>query len=329
MTSRPFDDVAARDLDDAPESDTLPTVLVVDDSPVDQHLMGRFITKHLGWPVLTADNGAQALAVLERHGPAVVLTDLVMPEMDGLELVRQVRRKYPHVPVVLITAYGSEELALQALQQGAASYVSKKSADRDLAGTLERVLSVATAHRRQRQLLRCLSSLRNEFVLGNDPELLPPLVTHFQEQLVPLDLGDSTERMRIGVALEEALLNGLFHGNLEVSSELREGSTDAYYRLAGERRRLAPYAERRLHVRAELSRTMAVFTVRDEGVGFDPSVLPDPTDPRNLGRSSGRGLFLIRSFMDEVRHNAAGNEITLVKRRRAGAPAEAAEPCAS
>ena len=64
----------------------------------------------------------------------------------------------------------------------------------------------------------------------------------------------------------------------------------------------------------------AVLTVRDEGAGFDPGTLPDPTDPANLGRSCGRGLFLIRSFMDEVRHNAAGNEITLVKRRTAESP---------
>jgi CheY-like chemotaxis protein len=325
MTSWPYDDVAARDPEPA-EPDRPPTVLVVDDSPVDQQLMGGFIRKHLGWPVLTAANGVAALDVLGRKHPAVVLTDMVMPEMDGLELVRQVRRLHPHTPVVLITAYGSEDLAMQALRQGAASYVSKKSADRDLAGTLERVLSVATAHRRQQQLLRYLTGLRNDFVLGNDPELLPPLVAHVQELLAPLDLGDGTERMRVGVALEEALLNGLYHGNLEVSSDLREDGSDAYHRLAGERRRQPPWAARRLHVRVELTRTEAVFTVRDEGVGFDPSGLPDPTDPANIGRACGRGLFLIRNFMDEVRHNAAGNEITLVKRHR---PAEAPPPCAS
>ena len=56
--------------------------------------------------------------------------------------------------------------------------------------------------------------------------------------------------------------------------------------------------------------------VRDEGPGFDVSSLPDPTDPANLGKSSGRGLLLIRTFMDDVRFNAAGNEITLSKRRR-------------
>ena len=55
--------------------------------------------------------------------------------------------------------------------------------------------------------------------------------------------------------------------------------------------------------------------VRDEGPGFDPATLPDPTDPSNLERVGGRGLLLIRTFMDEVRHNESGNEITFVKRR--------------
>ena len=56
------------------------------------------------------------------------------------------------------------------------------------------------------------------------------------------------------------------------------------------------------------------YAIRDEGPGFDPSTLPDPTDPANLERVSGRGLLLIHAFMDEVRHNPTGNEITMVKR---------------
>jgi anti-sigma regulatory factor (Ser/Thr protein kinase) len=65
---------------------------------------------------------------------------------------------------------------------------------------------------------------------------------------------------------------------------------------------------------ARLSRAEVSVTIRDEGPGFDPGSLPDPTDPANLGRIGGRGLLLIRTFMDSVTHNQAGNEITLVKR---------------
>jgi anti-sigma regulatory factor (Ser/Thr protein kinase) len=56
--------------------------------------------------------------------------------------------------------------------------------------------------------------------------------------------------------------------------------------------------------------------VRDEGRGFDPATLPDPLDPAQLETTTGRGLLLIRTFMDEVSFNATGNEITIVKRRK-------------
>jgi anti-sigma regulatory factor (Ser/Thr protein kinase) len=113
-----------------------------------------------------------------------------------------------------------------------------------------------------------------------------------------------------------ALLNGLYHGNLELSSELRQDDGDGYQRAAEERRNKTPYAERRLHVHVKMDATAAVFVIRDEGPGFDVSTIPDPTDPENFTKPSGRGLLLIRTFMDEVKHNATGHEITLVRRRR-------------
>jgi anti-sigma regulatory factor (Ser/Thr protein kinase) len=117
------------------------------------------------------------------------------------------------------------------------------------------------------------------------------------------------------VALEEALLNAIFHGNLEASSELRQQDEDHYYRLAEERCRQPPYRDRKVYFTFRLTRTEGVFSIRDDGPGFDWSALPDPTDPDNLGRVGGRGLLLIRTFMDEVHFNDKGNQITLVQRR--------------
>jgi anti-sigma regulatory factor (Ser/Thr protein kinase) len=57
------------------------------------------------------------------------------------------------------------------------------------------------------------------------------------------------------------------------------------------------------------------FVVQDEGPGFDPSTLPDPTLPSNVGQTNGRGLFLIRTFMDEVTFNETGNVVTMIKHR--------------
>jgi len=300
----------------ATASDSAITVLVVDDAAIDRRMAGAIIEQNLGWRVAYAEDGAAALSAMERETPRLVLTDLRMPGMDGLELVGAIRRQYPFVPVVLMTAFGNEEIAIQALREGAASYVPKKNQGRDLVPTLEQVVAAAKLERHQQQLLERLSHTESSFILDNDRLVIPALVRHVQEYLLRLELCDPTERIRVGVALEEALLNAIFHGNLETGSELRQQDEDHYYRLADERRRQPPYRERMVHFTFRLTRTEGVFSIQDEGLGFDWSTLRDPRDPDNLGRVGGRGLLLIRTFMDEVHFNEKGNRITLVKRRR-------------
>src|SRR5215467_12614868 len=124
-------------------------ILVVDDSLMDRTLASKLLEKHTGWTVAHAEHGRAALVVLERETFDLVLTDLQMPEMNGLELVSAIRAQHTYVPVILMTAHGSEEIAMQALQRGAASYVPKQNLALDLVETAESVLTVATAERNQ------------------------------------------------------------------------------------------------------------------------------------------------------------------------------------
>jgi len=291
------------------------TVLVVDDNPVDRHLAGALLAKRPDMKVLYAENGREALALLQEGGPELVLTDLHMPEMDGLELVVEVRKNFPLVPVILMTAFGSEEIAIQALQKGAASYVPKRNLAQDLAETAENVLALAQANRSQSRLLECLTQTEEQFLLDNDATLIPPLIGYLQENITRMGLCDEIGRIRVSIALQEALLNAMQHGNLEVPSELKEKDDRAFQATIAHRRREKPYLTRRIYVTARESPEEATYIIRDEGPGFDPSKLPDPTDPSNLDRMSGRGLLLIRTFMDKVHHNEKGNQITMVKRR--------------
>lgn len=101
-------------------------------------------------------------------------------------------------------------------------------------------------------------------------------------------------RLNFRVGLAEALANAMLYGNGK-----------------------DPTKHVRLEVTVEYGRIEARVT--DEGVGFDPSVVPDPTEPANISRTHGRGLFLMRALLDEVHFNERGNSVTLVLRAHSAA----------
>ena len=79
-----------------------------------------------------------------------------------------------------------------------------------------------------------------------------------------------------------------------------------------------PFCDRKVHVYTSLNAERVKFVIRDEGPGFNHRKVLNPTEAENLDRVGGRGLLLIRSFMDEVSFNARGNEVTLLKYTTAG-----------
>ncbi len=298
----------------------MPTVLVVDDSAVDRRLVGGFLQKKAVCTVEYAANGVEALARMKDTPPDLIVTDLTMPEMDGLELVTAVRAHYPDVPVILITAHGSETLAIEALEQGAASYVPKSQLADRLTSTMEEVLSLARSSRSHEQLLSCLTRTEFAFSLENDAALIDPLLKLVQQMVGGMGLCDFTGRLQIGVALKEALLNALFHGNLEISLEEMQEVQNTLIEekdvsLVERRRSQPPYRDRRIFVHVGLTTKEARFVVRDEGPGFDVAAVPQPSDPSAMEAQRGRGLSLMRTFMDELSYNDVGNEVTMVKRR--------------
>jgi len=298
----------------------MPTILVVDDSSVDRRLVGGLLEKRLVCTVKYAANGAEALALMKDPTPDLVVTDLTMPVMNGLELVKALRVDHADLPVVLMTAYGSETLAIEALECGATSYVPKSQLTRRLTKSVDEVLAMVRTARSSKQLLGCLGRAEFSFVLENEAALVDPLVDLVQNVLSGVNLCDFTERLQVGLALKEAVLNALFHGNLEIETNPPEESPERLLKETDvswmeERRSQPPYRDRKIHVEVTISPQEARFVVRDDGTGFDPAAVPEPGDPGALEAERGRGLSLMRTFMDEIDYNEIGNEVAMVKRR--------------
>ena len=268
--------------------------------------------------LLVVENKEQLIEELATHRSAIVLTDLPgETNVRDLEQIAASTIPCSAAPIIVLTSQQNEKLAVKALRDVAASYVPIRLIDSELVLTINNVNNVAQAHTNQMRVMECVSLWQTEFELASDTSLIGPLVRYLQESTQRMGLlSEPGEETRLGMALEEALLNSIHHGNLEVSSALREEDDTQFYAMIKQRQGEEPYASRRVRIRVEFSREKVEFVIRDEGPGFDLSKVPDPTAPENVERVCGRGMLLMRTFMDDVIYNDTGNQVTMIKHRQ-------------
>jgi CheY-like chemotaxis protein len=99
-------------------------LLIVDDNEGVRHLVSRWLER-AGFAVEEARDGAEAVVMVRRNPPDVILADIRMPKMDGIELARVVKSEYPHVKIILMTAYSSPQTIAQARREGVDDYLEK------------------------------------------------------------------------------------------------------------------------------------------------------------------------------------------------------------
>jgi two-component system, NtrC family, response regulator AtoC len=99
-------------------------ILIVDDEPSIRKVLGAHLRRD-GYDVTAAASGVEAIEILQEEGADLVITDLRMPNMDGLELLRWVKQSYPGLPVIMLTAHGTVDSAVEALKRGAQDYLTK------------------------------------------------------------------------------------------------------------------------------------------------------------------------------------------------------------
>jgi len=288
------------------------SILIVDDTETERTRFSGLLSADGEHAVHHVATGQLALDSIEQLSVDLVVTDLRMPEMSGIELIEELQDRHPHVPVVLMTSFGSEEETVQAIQQGASGYLNKATAAKDLTSLVTRLLAARSTDLAHAEVLRRREVDEYRFRLPSRRSVMSATAGFLRSRIQAAELCPEKELLRLGIAIEEALLNGCLHGNLELDSSLREEENNKFEALADHRSNLAPWNTRQVHVDASITQDHARIVVRDEGKGFDPETLPDPTDPENLLKPHGRGVMMMKMFLDEVIWNATGNEVTLV-----------------
>lgn len=295
-------------------------VLLAEDSKT-QAFEIKMLLEDASHEVELAENGRVALESLEKIAFDVVVTDLEMPEVNGLELVETMQMDFEHIPAILITNRGSESLAAEALRKGAASYVPKTHLKTLLVDAVTDVLGVVRTDASYAKLIATLKKNVFVFDLPNDGQLINPLVGLMIQVVSGMETLGGVELVRLGVAIEHAVLNAMYRGNLELSRDQTPSDQaivydDATSEEIQEKLATAPYRDRVVRVEVTVTESDVIVVVRDQGNGFDTSIVPSPEDPDVLESEGGRGLVMMSSLVDELQFNELGNEVTLIKRSR-------------
>jgi DNA-binding response OmpR family regulator len=291
-------------------------ILVVDDEEVIRYTLQKKLSR-LGFNITTAEKAEDVLYLLksgEKYD--LVISDVKLRKMDGIELLRRINGLDEPVPVLIISAYGNVEDVIKSLRYGASDFIRKPFDINDVASSVRTILKRKQEKRITEGFARFLDSANCSYTLPIDTGIINSMAYLLTRDLVATGICNTTTAENIALALQEALNNAMIHGCLEVSSDIREDAGLKEYNEIIETRKTDPrYSSRRVRVSYELTREYVEYTIEDEGNGFDYRSLPDPRDPDNFFKNSGRGMLIIKIHMDEINWNEKGSRIRLRKNR--------------
>jgi two-component system NtrC family response regulator len=142
------------------------TILIVDDEKNYRVVLSAFLSGE-GYEMLTAESAQEALEAVDSVDLDLVLTDMKMPVMDGIQLLKQIKEKNPHLPVVMMTAYGTVEKAVEAMQLGAFNFIQKPFQNETLKQMVHNAISTYRVFKENRRLLQDLEGLyRFDNIIG-------------------------------------------------------------------------------------------------------------------------------------------------------------------
>jgi DNA-binding response OmpR family regulator len=291
-----------------------PRVLIADDQEALRELLSRLLTRE-GYEPIEAADGVQAVELFRTQAPLVVVSDIMMPRMDGLALLTELKRIDRSAVVILMTGQGNEEILLRALRGGATNFFRKPFNVRELMDEIRRVVDFRTEAARSTLFSPFLVSEKKTFVIPRADSPYFPIVNQVTLQLPCILPEEDILNLKIGI--EEMIVNAVEHGNLGITFEEKNKaiSEGTLADLLAQRGKESDAHGRQVFVTASLAPEAFEVVVRDEGSGFDWRKLPIVA-PENLMSFNGRGIFLTKIYFDEVRYNEKGTEVTLRKKAK-------------
>jgi CheY-like chemotaxis protein len=293
-------------------------ILIVDDEEEIRSLLSTALGELGSHDVEVACDGRAGLAKLREQRFDLVVTDLMMPEMNGTRLLELSRREFPDVPVVVITGFAEMDTVIEVLRLGAANFITKPFRLTEIREIVDKSIRQKRDIEIPNRILPCLAREQLAFQIPPLFETKTGVIHYLTEKLIGMGICDASGKYFVSVALDEALTNAMFYGSLEVPSELRdtEEGSEIFNRTVYERMGDPEFLRRAVAVEMDLDKDRVVYRITDPGPGFAaPDLTSGAPEPEDLSSLHGRGLLLISCFMDEASFNDIGNQLTLVKRK--------------
>jgi len=223
-----------------------------------------------------------------------------MPKMNGLEFLEEAKQHDPMLCVIMLSGKSNINQAIEALKIGASNFITKPFEAREVLNIINSTILkkeiIQEEIKYKKMISERITYQKISFEIPSDFEYIRMMVKEIVE--IAEDLGYKGEYNKLATAIDEILTNALIHGNWE--GKKRDDITEKD-------------KDKKIYIDFEYDEKKIRIVIRDEGKGFDVSKIPDPTQPENIYNYHGRGIFITRSFMDEVKFSKKGNEITLIK----------------
>lgn len=287
-------------------------ILIVEDDYASRLFLESLLESN-NYDFRSAENGIEGLNVFDEYKPDIVLTDIKMPIMDGLELLEAIRDKNSDAIVVIITAFGTENYAIQALHLGANNYLKKPVSSQELLRLLKKYKVIISGRYSPEslpgKLLNRTFSIEFKSQFGKIPKIVDKIMIESA-----IDIEDS-EKVNIELGLVELITNAIEHGNLGISYIEKQSALDNgnLNELFDERIHNKKYLNRKIYIDFYTDRKKYEWTITDEGEGFNWKNIPDPTDQKHILELNGRGIFISKFLFDKVEYAGKGNIVIATK----------------
>lgn len=291
-------------------------ILVVEDEPISREILENMV-RAVSCEVLVAEDGEQGWEIFQSKKPDIVISDIQMPKMNGLELLSAIRSSNDSTIVIIVTSYGREEFALEALHRRANNFLRKPFQPEELLPMLKKYSETIKQRKNKQSTLGCITHREMTIRFPNKLNLVPQMARRVIGEIgsmIPRE-----ELLNVHLGLAELIANAIEHGNLEVTCEEKqmanvEDPLGAMEKLMEERMKNPHLAKRLVTVSCRLSSVQCEWTVEDEGKGFDWRSWPKEIESNSLNKISGRGIFLCREFFDHLEFLDPGNKVLVRKK---------------